>query len=69
MTLNVYQIDELEAWLALDDDPAFTAGTPEYRYETRLAMVDDLKCRNVVDDGEWGKLVAEAAGAYADELA
>lgn len=34
MTFNVYQIDELEAWLALDDDPAFTVGTPEYRYET-----------------------------------
>lgn len=28
MTFNVYQIDELEAWLALDDDAAFTAGTP-----------------------------------------
>ncbi len=69
MTFNVYQIDELEAWLALDNDAAFTAGTPEYRYETRLAMVDDLKCRNVVDDLEWGKLVEEAVRAYADELA
>ena len=67
MTFSVYQIDELEAWLALDDDAAFTAGTPEYRYETRLAMVDDLKCRNVVEDLEWGKLVEEAVGAYANE--
>lgn len=69
MTFNVYQIDELKAWLALDDDAAFTAGTAEYRYETRLAMVDDLKCRNVVDDIEWEQLVEEAVGAYGDELA
>lgn len=32
-------------------------------------MVDDLKFRNVVDDLEWGKLVEEAVGADANELA
>lgn len=31
-------------------------------------MVDDLKCRNVVDHLEWGRLVEEAVWAYADEL-
>lgn len=33
MTFSVHPIDEFEAWLALDNDPAFAAGTPEYRCE------------------------------------
>ena len=32
-------------------------------------MFDDLKCRNVVEDLEWGKQVVEALVAYACELA
>ena len=33
-------------------------------------MFDDLKCRNVGDDLEWGKqVVEEAVGVYACELA
>lgn len=52
MTSSLSQVDDLEAWLALDNDPAFIAGTLDYWWETRLAMSDDLKCRHVVDDPE-----------------
>lgn len=30
MTSSRYQIDDFEAWLALDIDPAFIAGTLDY---------------------------------------
>lgn len=69
MTSNLYQVDNLEAWLALDTDPAFIAGTFDYWWETRLATFDDLKCRTVGYDLEWGKQVEEAVGAHACELA
>ena len=68
MTFDIHQINELEAWLALDHDKAFIAGTPEYRYETRLVMADDLKARNIVDAGEWRELLEEAGATYAHEL-
>lgn len=54
MTFSVNPIDDGKAWLALDRDPVFAAATPEYRCEALLAMADDLKCRDVVDDCEWG---------------
>lgn len=68
MTFDIRKIDEMENWLALDKDPAFIAGTPEYRYETRLAMADDLKARSVINAGEWRELLEEADAAYSDEL-
>lgn len=30
MTSSLYQVDNLEAWLALDTDPAFIAGILDY---------------------------------------
>ncbi|MCF5026903.1 hypothetical protein GIW15_25335 [Pseudomonas lurida] len=69
MTFDIRHISELRAWLALDDDPAFVSGTPEYRYETRLAMTDDLKSRGIIDTAEWRELVAEASTAYTEEVA
>lgn len=65
MTTSLYLVDDL----ALDTDPAFIAGTFDYWWEARLAMSDDLKCPNVVDDLEWGNQVEEAVGTYASKLA
>lgn len=55
--------------MPIDDDPAFVSGTPEHRYETRLAMADDLKSRGIIDTGEWLMLVEEASTAYTEEVA
>ena len=33
MTFSVNSIDDWKAWLTFDRDPAFAAGTPEYRCE------------------------------------
>lgn len=68
MTINIEQVNALEAWFALRNDPAFISTTPEERYETRLALADDLKVRALIDEGEWRELVEEAGAAYADEL-
>lgn len=68
MTINIEQVNALEAWFALRNDPAFISATPEARYETRLALADDLQVRAVIDSGEWRELVEEAGAAYADEL-
>ncbi|VVM80329.1 hypothetical protein PS682_02299 [Pseudomonas fluorescens] len=45
MTINIDQINAMEAWLALRSDPLFISATPEERYETRLALADDLNER------------------------
>ncbi|CRM18526.1 hypothetical protein [Pseudomonas sp. 24 R 17] len=68
MTINIDQISAMEAWFALRSDPSFISATPEERYETRLALADDLNERSVIDSGEWRELVEEAGAAYADEL-
>lgn len=65
MTFSVNPIDDWKAWLALDRDPVFAVATPEYRCEALLAMADDLKCRDVVDDCEWGELVESPEGVMA----
>lgn len=68
MAFDIHKIDEMENWLALDKDQAFIAGNPEYRYETRLAMADDLKARNVIDAVEWRELLEEVGAAYSNEF-
>lgn len=69
MTANIEQVNALEAWFALRNDPTFISATPEGRYETRLALADDFKDRGLIDSGDWRELVEEAVAAYADELA
>ncbi|MDQ0654371.1 hypothetical protein SAMN04490182_2102 [Pseudomonas cedrina] len=68
MTTNIEQVNALEAWFALRNDPAFISATPEDRYETRLALADDFKERGLIDSGDWRELVEEAGAAYAEEL-
>ena len=68
MTTDIQQVNEMEAWHALLSDSEFTAGTPEYRYETRLALADNILERRVIHLGEWRELVEEAVAAYSDEL-
>ncbi|MDF3188001.1 hypothetical protein [Pseudomonas paracarnis] len=68
MTINIEQVNAMEAWFALRNDPAFVSGTPEERYETRLALADDLKQQGLINEGEWRELTEEAVAAYADEL-
>jgi hypothetical protein len=68
MEINIDQINAMEAWFALRNDPDFIAATPEERYETRLALADDMKERGVIDSGEWREMVEEATTAYAEEL-
>ena len=68
MAINIDQVNAMEAWFALRNDPAFISATPEERYETRLALADDLKQEGLIDDGEWRELTEEAVAAYADEL-
>ena len=50
MTTDIQQVNEMEAWHALLNDAEFTAGGPEYRYETRLALADNMLERGVIDE-------------------
>lgn len=68
MTINIEQVNAMEAWFALRNEPEFIAATPEERYERRLALADDMKERGVINSGEWRELTEEAVAAYADEL-
>lgn len=68
MTTDIQQVNEMEAWYALLSDAEFEAGSPEYRYETRLALADIMLERKVIDCGEWRELVEEAVAAYADDV-
>jgi hypothetical protein len=68
MTTDIQQVNQMEAWHALLNDAEFTAGGPEYRYETRLALADNMLERGVIDSGEWRELVEEAVAGYADEV-
>lgn len=68
MTINIDQINAMEAWFSLRNDPGFISASPEERYERRLALADDMKERGVIDSGEWRELIEEAVAAYADEL-
>ncbi|WP_262020002.1 hypothetical protein [Pseudomonas sp. Pse35] len=52
MATNIDQVNAMEAWFALRNDPAFILATPEERYETRLALANDLKQEGLIDDGE-----------------
>ncbi|MBK3476692.1 hypothetical protein JJD66_11395 [Pseudomonas sp. MF6751] len=67
MTTDIQQVNEMEAWFALLTGAEFEAGSPEYRYETRLALADSMLERKVIDCGEW-ELVDEAVSAYADDV-
>ena len=68
MVINIDQVNAMEAWFALRNDPTFISATPEERYETRLALADDLKQQGLINEGEWRELTEEAVAAYADEL-
>ena len=68
MTINIEQVNAMEAWFALRNEPEFIAATPEERYKRRLALAEDMKERGVIDSGEWRELTEEAVAAYADEL-
>ena len=49
MAINVDQVNAMEAWFALRNDPTFISATPEERYETRLALADDLKQQGLIN--------------------
>ena len=68
MTISIDQINAMEAWFSLRNNPDFILATPEERYERRLALADDMKERGAIDSGEWRELTEEAVAAYADEL-
>ena len=68
MATNIEQVNAMEAWFALRNDPSFISATPEERYESRLALADDLKQQGLIDGGEWRELTEEAVAAYADEV-
>lgn len=68
MKIDIQKINELEAWYVLFSDPEFLAGSPEDRYDARLALADDLVARGVIDKWEWKELMEEADAGYADEL-
>lgn len=68
MTTDIQQVNEIEARYALLSDAEFEAGSPEYRYETRLALADDMLERKVIGCGEWQELVEEAVAAYGDDV-
>ena len=68
MTINIDQINAMEAWFSLRNDPDFISATPEERYERRLVLADAMKERGVIDSGEWRELTEEAVAAYADEV-
>lgn len=54
MTTDIRRVNEMEAWSALLSDAEFEAGSPEYRYETRLALADSMLERKVIDCGNGG---------------
>jgi hypothetical protein len=68
MTINIEQINAMDAWFALRNDPDFISATQEERYERRLSLADDMKERGVIESSEWRELTEEAVAAYADEL-
>ncbi len=68
MAIKIEQVNAVEAWFALRGDAAFISTSPEDRYETRLALADDLRACSAIDSGEWKELVEEAAAGYADEM-
>ena len=68
MATNIEQVNAMEAWFSLRNDPAFISATSEERYEMRLALADDLKQQGLINDGEWRELTEEAVAAYANEL-
>lgn len=68
MAINIDQINAMEAWFSLRNDPDFISATPEERYERRLSLADDMKERGIIDSNEWRELTEEAVAAYADEL-
>ncbi|AZD07587.1 hypothetical protein C4K26_2184 [Pseudomonas chlororaphis] len=68
MALDIKQIEELEKWYALFNDPEFAKASPEDRYDARLELADDMLERGVIDEGEWRELIEEAAAIFADEL-
>lgn len=68
MTTDIQQVNEMEAWHALLNDSEFKIGSPEYRYETRLALADNMLERKVIDCGEWRELVEEAVAGYAGDV-
>ena len=68
MTINIEQVNAMEAWFALRTGPEFISATPEDRYETRLSLADDLQQKGLIDSGEWRELVEQAQAAYVDEL-
>lgn len=49
MTINIDQINAVEAWFSLRNDQDFNSAIPEERYERRLALADDMKERGVID--------------------
>lgn len=53
MAINIEQVNAMEAWFALRSDPSFISAAPEERYETRLALADDLKQQALINEGEW----------------
>ncbi|AZF22146.1 hypothetical protein [Pseudomonas sp. R3-52-08] len=53
MSIKLQHINALEVWLALRNDPKFLLATPEERYETRLALADDLKQQRLINESEW----------------
>ncbi|MGU9813176.1 hypothetical protein [Pseudomonas sp. LF052] len=69
MTIHSEQINAMQAWFALRNEPDFISATAEDRYERRLALSDDMKEADVIDGGDWRELTEEALLAYADELA
>ena len=68
MTTDIQQVNEMEAWYALLNDAEFENGSPEYRYEARLALADSMLEREVIDCGEWRELVEDAVAAYANDV-
>lgn len=68
MPRNTEQLSAMEAWLTLRNDPAFISAKPEERYETRLALADDLRLQGLIDEIEWLELTDEAVATYAYEL-
>lgn len=68
MTTDIQQVNDMEVRYAVLSDAEFEAGSPEYRYETRLALADDMLERKVIDCCEWRELVEEAVASYADDV-
>lgn len=68
MTTDIQQVNQMGAWHALLNDSEFKTGSPEYRYETRLSLADNMLERKVIDCGEWRELVEEAVAGYAGDV-